>query len=218
VVAVAAGAVAAGVGVVAGRPWTDEQRLLWARLQAHELDRDDAELCFSKRLARDNLWSMELTRRVICEYRRFVLLAMVAGHPVTPSDQVDQAWHLHLLYTRDYWGPFNRLLPRPLHHGPTLGGAQEGAKFSEWYARTRHSYLCWFGEHPPPDIWPSTDLRFGRDLGFRRVNLSTHRLVARDLPWWRRVLQCLVSPHFATSEPVEHAEARHGPQAIVGPL
>lgn len=24
---------------------------------------------------------------------------MVLGHPCTPSDQVDQVWHLHLLHT-----------------------------------------------------------------------------------------------------------------------
>ncbi|MEK6230809.1 MAG: hypothetical protein N2A42_03075 [Luteolibacter sp.] len=33
------------------------------------------------------------------EYKRFVALAMLAGHPVTPSEEVDQAWHLHLVYT-----------------------------------------------------------------------------------------------------------------------
>ena len=30
------------------------------------------------------------------EYRKFVFLALVAGHQITPSDQVDQVWHLHL--------------------------------------------------------------------------------------------------------------------------
>ena len=33
----------------------------------------------------------ELARRVIREYKRFTFLAMEAGHPVTPSDPVDQA-------------------------------------------------------------------------------------------------------------------------------
>ncbi|MCX5952813.1 MAG: hypothetical protein NTZ40_04815 [Cyanobacteria bacterium] len=30
------------------------------------------------------------------EYRKFVFLALVAGHQITPSDQVDQVGHLHL--------------------------------------------------------------------------------------------------------------------------
>ncbi len=44
------------------------------------------------------------------EYRRFAFLAATAGHPVTPSDAVDQAWHLHLTYSRDYWDRFCPLL------------------------------------------------------------------------------------------------------------
>ncbi|MEZ6192343.1 MAG: hypothetical protein R3C45_13785 [Phycisphaerales bacterium] len=43
---------------------------------------------------------------MVNEYRRFCYLAIAAGHTVTPSDEVDQAWHLHLLYTRDYWEDF----------------------------------------------------------------------------------------------------------------
>ena len=68
---------------------------------------------------------------MISEYRRFVFLALAAGHPVTPSDQVDQAWHLHLLYTNSYWNRFcGETLGRRLHHGPTQGGASERDKFT----------------------------------------------------------------------------------------
>lgn len=189
VVAVAAEAEVA-VAVAVDR-WDDEQKALWTRIRRHAFDRRDAALCFSRRLARDNRWSYDYASRVVGEYRRFVFLAMTAGHPVTPSDQVDQAWHLHLLYTRDYWGPFTGLLPSPLHHGPTLGGVAEGRKFSDWYSKTLHSYWRLFGEHPPMDIWPPAVKRFGRDVRWVRVNTDDYWLFHRPGSLWRGLRRLL---------------------------
>ena len=147
------------------------QAELYQRIQAFSLDNVNADLPFSKRLARDNGWSAEYTQRVIDEYKKFTYLAVVAGHPVTPSDQVDQVWHLHLIYTHSYWGEFcPDVLQTPLHHGPTLGGHREHHKFNDWYSKTLSSYERLFGQSPPADIWPSPHLRFDRDLHFVRVN------------------------------------------------
>ena len=89
---------------------------LWQRLRAYEIGPDDAAFTFAQRLARENRWSESYADEVIDEYRRFAYLAMTAGHEVTPSDQVDQAWHLHLTYTRDYWQRFcAEVLGGPLH-------------------------------------------------------------------------------------------------------
>ena len=151
--------------------WTSEQRELWARLCAFDLDETGASLDFSRRLARENGWTHSFARRVVEEYKRFLFLAQCAGHPVTPSDEVDQAWHLHLVYTRSYWNELcAEVLRAPLHHGPTRGGAKEGAKFGQWYAQTRASYARFFGEDAPLDIWPDAAIRFGEAPHFRRVN------------------------------------------------
>lgn len=137
------------------------ERELWQRLAAFELDAVDAALPFSRRLARENGWSESFSRRAVEEYRRFVFLAMVAGHPVTPSDEVDQVWHLHLCYTRSYWEDLcGQVLPRPLHHGPTRGGSKERGKFDDWYRRTLASYERVFGEPAPASWWPTPELRF----------------------------------------------------------
>ena len=82
---------------------TAEEQRLWQQIQAFRFDEGSSAFPFAVRLARDNDWSYGFTVRVIREYRRLVFLAVAAGHPVTPSDQVDQAWHLHLLYTHSYW-------------------------------------------------------------------------------------------------------------------
>ena len=148
-----------------------ERHRLWERIKSFRFDEGDVAFPFVSRLARDNGWSSAYAVRTITEYRKFVFLAIAAGHPVTPSDQVDQVWHLHLLYTRSYWDRFSRdTLGRRLHHEPTKGGESEKAKFSAWYAATIESYRRYFGEEPPPDIWPNTTTRFGEDIHFERVN------------------------------------------------
>jgi len=122
--------------------------------------------------------------RVIGEYKRFCYLAIRAGHSVTPSDEVDQGWHLHLLYTQSYWNDFRRgALGRPLHHNPTRGGPDESAKFHD-HEKTLASYRRLFGSEPPPDIWPSVKARFADAKAHRRVDTASFWLVPK--PRWRR--------------------------------
>lgn len=119
------------------------------------------------------------------EYRRFVFLAMTAGHPVTPSEDVDQVWHLHLAYTRDYWEILcGDVLGTPLHHGPTRGGAAEADRYDRQYRRTLAAYTAAFDAPPPIDIWPPAEKRFGIDLAWRRVNLAGNWVVPK--PRWLR--------------------------------
>ena len=178
--------------------WTSQQRELWSRLCQFDLDEPGASLDFSRRLARENGWTHAFAKRVVEEYKRFLFLAMSAGHPVTPSDEVDQAWHLHLVYTRSYWDELCAdVLRAPLHHGPTRGGASEGAKFGQWYAQTRASYARFFGEFPSTDIWPDALVRFGEAPHFRRVNARRNWIVAKPqfkLP--TRVALMRVAPAF----------------------
>ncbi|RTQ51428.1 hypothetical protein EJV47_06385 [Hymenobacter gummosus] len=152
---------------------------LWQKIEAFELDDPHAALTFTDRLARENGWPLSYSLRAVQEYKRFMLLLCVSEHPLTPSDQVDQVWHLHLLYTRSYWDEFcPHVLGRPVHHGPTRGGAQQQAQFTDWYARTKELYQTTFGHAPPADLWPDGAERFG-DINFRRVNLGRYWLLPK---------------------------------------
>lgn len=156
------------------------QQALFDKIQAFRFDGPDTRLRFTARLARENGWTERFAQRVIEEYRRFCFLAFEAGHPATPSEHVDQAWHLHLVYTHSYWGDFcPNVLGKPLHHGPTKGGAAEGAKHDDWYRKTLASYERLFGEAPPADIWPASETRFGDDLAWRRVNWRDNWIVPK---------------------------------------
>lgn len=155
----------------------EHQVALYQRLLDFSVDCGGEELTFASRLARENGWTPSFTNRVMVEYKRFLFLAAVAGHPVTPSDQVDQVWHLHLTYTRSYWDKLcGEVLEMPLHHGPTRGGEAESRKFDDWYGKTLESYRFYFGDESPADIWPPSSVRFGEDLHYQRVNTKRNWL------------------------------------------
>jgi hypothetical protein len=143
----------------------------WVALSCYQIGPVDVALSFEARLARENGWTADHAARVMTEYRRFAYLAATMNHPVTPSDAVDQAWHLHLTYSRDYWERFcPEVLGHALHHGPTAGGAAEGARYFDQYADTLKSYEAVFGEAAPADIWPSAHRRLLVDPRARRVH------------------------------------------------
>lgn len=153
---------------------------LWERLADHRIGPADASLSFAARLARENRWDSAHAARVIGEYKRFCYLAVTAGHEVTPSDAVDQAWHLHLTYSRDYWQTFcPDVLRADLHHGPTQGGTAERERFYRQYADTLAAYEAAFGAVPPADIWPDAHRRFAVDPQGVRVNFSDGILLQR---------------------------------------
>jgi LPXTG-motif cell wall-anchored protein len=136
-----------------------EQQDLWLALAAMRIEPEGAALSFEARLAREEGWTAKKTVRVMREYRRFLYLAAAGNRPVTPSDAVDAAWHLHLTYTRHYWGELcGRILGRALHHEPTEGGVAEAAHFRGQYRATLEAYRAAFGEAPPADIWPVAGL------------------------------------------------------------
>lgn len=156
-----------------------EQLTLWHRIQHHPFDQIDAAFPFSHRLARDNDWSIAYAQQVIEEYKKFMFLICVSGHPCTPSDQVDQVWHLHLVYTQDYWKHWCAVvLQQDIHHGPTKGGVQERKKFKSWYAQTKTSYQQFFRQMPPTSIWPNEQKRF-HDIDFRRININEHYILPK---------------------------------------
>ena len=151
---------------------------LYERLQAFQFSADDINLSFVERLAADNAWSIKYAERVLEEYRRFLYLLCVAGHPVTPSDAVDQAWHLHLSYTRSYWYELcEQIVGRPLHHEPTKGGLDEQAKFYKWYEMTLDSYQREFAARAPLAIWPEPAQRFAPQEVYQRLRLADYKLL-----------------------------------------
>lgn len=158
---------------------TPEQVSLWNQLTRFAFDAPGTQLTFARRLARDNGWTDDYTSRVVEEYRRFLFLAVHAGHVVCPSEDVDQAWHQHLVDSRSYWEDLcGTVLRQPLHHAPSRGGQAELKKHHAMYEATLASYRRLFDEAPPRDIWPTAQERFA-DSSVVRVDRSRHWLVPK---------------------------------------
>ena len=157
--------------------WSHEQRALWERVAAHPFQNDGIALDFTRRLARTLGWPLDETRALVEQYRRFCFLAVVSDiGAVTPSEEVDEVWHLHLAYTRDYWDRWcGEALGRRLHHDPTVGGPAEQARYRQQYAATLALYERWFGP-PPAAFWPGTAQRFAAQPRFRMVDRRRKRL------------------------------------------
>ena len=157
----------------------DAQEVLWNKIKDFELDDPSSSLTFTDRLARENGWTIEFAVRATHEYKKFIFMLCVSNESLTPSDQVDQVWHLHLIYTYSYWTEFcQNLLGKSIHHGPTKGGESEGNKYKELYENTLDMYTNFFNRKAPDDIWPSSEIRF-KDINFQRLNLNKNWIVKK---------------------------------------
>lgn len=133
---------------------TQQHLELWQRIASFKIDDPNAEFPFSKKLAQENNWDTDFTLRVIAEYKKFVFLCATLPEGASPSTIVDEAWHLHLTYTKNYWEDFcPNVLGFSLHHHPSKGGINETQKHKDWYQKTLENYIAIFEEIPPTDIW-----------------------------------------------------------------
>lgn len=134
------------------------QQELWENIQKFNLDNPHSNFPFSKKLAKENNWSASFTAKAIEEYKKFIYLCCISPTGASPSDIVDEVWHMHLTYTTSYWIDFCRkTLQKDIHHHPSKGGAAETEKHKNWYAATLVLYENTFGTKPPDNIWPLYD-------------------------------------------------------------
>jgi uncharacterized protein (TIGR04222 family) len=133
---------------------SERQKELWQRILQFEIDDPIASVKYSDKLAHHNGWSKEYTKRVIEEYKRFIFLCCVLPNGASPSKPIDEAWHLHLTYTHNYWKKFcEQTLGKEIHHYPSKGGIEEDQRHKYWYDTTLEAYRNLFGKEPPADIW-----------------------------------------------------------------
>lgn len=105
---------------------------------------------FIQRVMKENLWDRNYTLRVIEEYKKFLWLSTKTK--VSPSHQIDQVWHAHILYTQDYqlqsWYLNKGMY---IHHNPT-SSKDKAIQGIKPYIDTKSAYEEYFGT-PPSDIW-----------------------------------------------------------------
>jgi uncharacterized protein (TIGR04222 family) len=133
----------------------NEHQSLWENVRSFSIDDPSAPYKFSDKLAHQNGWTAGFVSRAIDEYKRFIFLCCISPAGASPSEVVDEVWHLHLTYTHSYWKRFcGETLGKEIHHHPSRGGQSEAARHRQWYSETLILYRDVFDEEPPADIWP----------------------------------------------------------------
>ncbi|HEV3026886.1 MAG TPA: TIGR04222 domain-containing membrane protein, partial [Planctomycetota bacterium] len=159
----------------------ERETALFREIEQFPLEDQPGPFPFSHRLARENGWSLEYAERVIGEYRKFLFLAAVSGKEVSPSDAVDQAWHLHLVYSRSYWDRLcTKVLKRPFHHEPARGGDEEKKRFQAAYLETLELYRSLLGQEPPEDIWARRPSEAESSTRYERVDREANLVIPRS--------------------------------------
>lgn len=149
---------------------------LWDRIQSFSLDQPNVDFPFSKKLAKEENWTEDFTKKAIKEYKKFVYLCCILPGGASPSEVVDKVWHMHLIYTQNYWEEFcPNILKQKLHHQASNGGADEKTKHQNWFHDTLKHYEEIFNEKAPEDIWLSKESKLKRSnfrlKGFKMLSV-----------------------------------------------
>lgn len=111
-----------------------------------------------KRLQAQSLLSESLIDLALLEYRRFMaLVALEKKMFPMCSPEIDEVWHTHLLFTRNYSQFCERVFGEFLHHEPELSSiAPRHRDFKGFFA----AYERWFGM--PSPLWTKIADRKGK--------------------------------------------------------
>lgn len=86
-------------------------------------------------------WSLSRAQTAVKALREFYLLkSQYADLALSPSSEVDEVWHLHILNTRAYHKDCQVVFGEYLHHTPGIG-KEENAEGWENYQRLSQLYL-----------------------------------------------------------------------------
>ncbi len=148
---------------------------LWNRVQEFDLDHPISEYGFSTRLADENFWTIDFTKKAILEYKKFMYLAATSTMMISPSEIVDSVWHQHLIFTQSYTD-FCRLLGKDIQHIPSTHNREEAEKFKAAKERTQKHYKVVFGEQPA-EIWDYSGMLDTLNLPKARINVRSSLLI-----------------------------------------
>ena len=124
---------------------------LWLKLSLMNLQGQQGLAPFMDMIQKQMGISGDMAQRVVEEYRKFLFLAMRAGHQVIPPGAINDAWMLHMQNAQNYWEQLGQMITEK----PVAGGFEPKAfaAMSDPWAATLASYERIFGMKPPMDIW-----------------------------------------------------------------
>lgn len=100
------------------------------------------------RVAKEHKYSLNDADNLVKEAKRMLYLSVVTKQPISPSQDVDMAWHEMLMFTR-FYRQFADFIGGFIHHDPTPGPPDGG----HLYEATKQRYFDIFGQKPDPRYW-----------------------------------------------------------------
>lgn len=95
-------------------------------------------------------WELSFAGKVLYEYKRFMYLKSQDPN-CSPSDSIDQFWHVHILYTENYSRFCIENYGKFIHHNPDMSLDQKARK--ERIGKTIKLYMLTFPSITYPEIW-----------------------------------------------------------------
>lgn len=142
-------------GVIYMTPTQDHEKLPWVRIETAltwDLTKPTRLLVERKGL------SPAFVAGMAHEYRRF--LGIIAAYPKDRfpiSEMVDEMWHAHMLFTRDYTAMSLATRGEYINHDPILDAAQKEAVLPYYHKGTLIRYREIYGVAAPRFWWPVED-------------------------------------------------------------
>jgi hypothetical protein len=79
---------------------------LWNRIQGFSLDAPDADFPFSKKAGKRRKLESRFYAKSHRRIQKICLSLLYSSQRASPSKIVDKVWHMHLIYTQNYWEEF----------------------------------------------------------------------------------------------------------------
>jgi hypothetical protein len=101
-----------------------------------------------QRLIHRKQWAEEDARLAVRRYKNFLILVYkYPEHLLAPAPDMDEVWHTHLLFTREYTEACQRIFGGYLHHAPARDGdVEETARMQSAQQHTAELYRKEFQE------------------------------------------------------------------------
>lgn len=88
-----------------------------------------------------------MVEKLIVEYRRFMILTVENPDTLIPiAGPVDDVWHTHILFSKDYCEFGQAVAGGYIHHSPTVSDEEAGELKGSYHENTFHLYRMNFGE------------------------------------------------------------------------
>ena len=102
-------------------------------------------------------WSKPYIETLIRQYKRFLHTAANSDSELVPTKDVDEVWHEHILFTKDYFVNWKEYLGRLVHHNPEKLG--ENKDYSESFKKTQKTLETILKEKPILDNKPKKETK-----------------------------------------------------------